>query len=137
MNAGGVIDSSSIEPGTAHEIDLGAQVSMKMDFDGSFSSPYQFEFNYGSNTGGLVYYDFSAVNGDPFVSYPRNITPWKSSCFTEACSAGDSTNDCQYTTSTNYGAHACAVTTGQATLNVVIGEGSLTKHKKRATAFTA
>lgn len=135
MDAKGVYDNSIIEPGSSHEITLGAQVSMKMDFDGSFTSPYQFEFNYSPDSG-FTYYDFSAINGDPFVNYPRNIVPTKSSCKAIYCTAGDASNDCQYTTPTDYGAPGCPGTgTEQATLNVVIGPGSLTK--KSALVFKA
>lgn len=125
VNAGGVVDTSSIDPGNSHEITLGEQVSMKMDFDGSFTSPYQFEFNYDPSTG-FTYYDFSAINGDPFTAYPRNIHPTDKSCEVISCAAGDSSNDCQYTDPTNFGAPGCPGTgSNQATLNVVIGPGSL------------
>jgi len=64
------------------------------------SNPYQFEYTYDGDNG-LVYYDLSAVNGDPFVAVNRRVYPSDGSGPTYHCNAGDTSNDCQFTNPTN------------------------------------
>lgn len=111
VNANGVYDSGVIDPNNVRYIALGPQVSVKLDWDGSFTSPYQFEFNYDSGSN-QIWYDLSAVNGDPFVNNYRTIVPYYGNCETIICAPGDSSNDCQFTTSNNGAPVSCNVPGG-------------------------
>lgn len=74
-------------------------ISVKMDYDGSFSSPLQYEVVQADT--GMVWYDLSAENGDPFSGVAKTVFPTygipgtPAPCQVIHCDAGS--EDCEYT----------------------------------------
>lgn len=135
------LGSGTIAPnGGSAQFALGESRNVKMCFDcanpgGASSGIYQFEQNYDPSSN-RISYDWSAVNGDPFTEYHREIRPSNPNCRTIICNLGDASNDCQYTTPTNYDPADC-VAGGNPPLVASIGLPPSSKARRHAKEFSA
>lgn len=97
-----VVPDGYVEPGTttsgafAGDLD-GLSVKLCSDAAGC-ANPYQFETTVDMETG-QIFYDLSAVNGDPFIGGPRSIYPSDGSGPTFSCASGDD-SACAFTSPT-------------------------------------
>lgn len=88
---GTVVGNGYVEPGTTTLGDYGSNkngLSVKMCWTSGCSDPYQFETTVDDATG-LVSYDLSAVDGNPFINVANGVYPSDGSGPTYWCVAGD------------------------------------------------
>ena len=89
----------------------GGGISIKLSGGDGPGGITQFEYTI-DNDMGLVFYDLSLVNGDPFLPYSQVIVPSDPSCVTVSCAPGESPCAAAYNVwNDDQATHGCGVAT--------------------------